>query len=77
MQAPKALASLRICADSPEPSLLDNVISTKIACAGSLIIDSVIMIVDWNITYKKSDQTLNLFSAEKRHVFAFVKILQT
>ena len=46
MQAPKAQASLRICADSPEPSLLDDAISTKIACAGSLIIDNLNMIVD-------------------------------
>ena len=29
MQAAEALASLCICADSPEPSLLDNAISTK------------------------------------------------
>ena len=29
MQAAKALASLRMCADSPEPSLLTDVISSK------------------------------------------------
>ena len=31
------LASLRICADSPKPSLLDNVMSTKISSADSYI----------------------------------------
>ena len=35
MQAPKALACLHIWEDSPDPSLLDNAISTKISCAGS------------------------------------------
>ena len=36
MRASKALASLRICTDLPEPSLLDNVISTKKnSCADS------------------------------------------
>ena len=34
MQAVKALVSLCIWADSPEPSLLANAISTKISCAG-------------------------------------------
>ena len=31
MPAAKSLASLHICADSPEPSLLDNAIRTKIS----------------------------------------------
>ena len=35
MLARNALASLCICADSPEPSLLGNAMSTKIPCAGS------------------------------------------
>ena len=35
MQAGTSLASLHICAGSPEPSLLENVISTEISCAGS------------------------------------------
>ena len=35
MQAAKALVSLHICADTPEPSLLVSVISTKISCAVS------------------------------------------
>ena len=34
MRAAKALASLRICADSHEPSLLDYAISIKISCSG-------------------------------------------
>ena len=34
MQAAKAVVSLRICAGSPEPSLLDNTISTKISGGG-------------------------------------------
>ena len=34
MQAAKALASLRICADSPRPSLLADAISTEISCTG-------------------------------------------
>ena len=33
-----ALASLYICMDSPEPSLLDNAISTKISYASSNIV---------------------------------------
>ena len=36
MQAGNTLVSLNICADSPEPSLLENVISTKIQLAGSI-----------------------------------------
>ena len=35
MQAVKAQTSLRIYADSPEPSLLENVISASISCFGS------------------------------------------
>ena len=35
MRAEKALASLRIGADSPESSLFENAIGTKISCAGS------------------------------------------
>ena len=34
MRAAKALASLHICADSPEPSLFADVISTEITCTG-------------------------------------------
>ena len=37
LQVAKGLASLRICADSPDPSLLDNVISAIIPCAGSFL----------------------------------------
>ena len=37
MLAAKALASLRICADLPEPSLLENVINIKSSCTGSNI----------------------------------------
>ena len=33
----KALASLPVCTGSPEPSLLDNVMSTKISFAGPYI----------------------------------------
>ena len=35
MRAAKALASLCICTDSPEPSLPINAIRTEIQCAGS------------------------------------------
>ena len=35
MRAVKALASLRVCAASPELSLLADVIRTEISCAGS------------------------------------------
>ena len=35
MQAGNALASPHIFAGSSEPSLIDNVISTEISCAGS------------------------------------------
>ena len=34
MRAAKALASLRICTDSSEPSLLVGAISTEISCTG-------------------------------------------
>ena len=37
MQAAKALASLRICVDSPEPSLLSDLMSTQISCTGQYI----------------------------------------
>ena len=33
----EALVSLCMCTDSPEPSLLDNLISNNISCAGSNI----------------------------------------
>ena len=36
MRAAKAQTSLRVCADSSEPSLLDNAISTKILCFHTL-----------------------------------------
>ena len=39
MQAAKALVSLRICADSPEPSLLADKISTKLLCAGTMYLE--------------------------------------
>ena len=42
MQAAKALASLHICADSPEPSLLANLISTKISCTCQSVIFSIV-----------------------------------
>ena len=35
IQAGKALACIHICADSPDPKLLEIAISTKNACAGS------------------------------------------
>ena len=35
IRAAKALASLRICTDSSEPSLLTDAISTEIICTGS------------------------------------------
>ena len=37
MRAAKALASLHVCADSPELLLLKDVLSTKIVCAGSCV----------------------------------------
>ena len=37
MRAAKALATLCICAGSLEPSLLDNTISTKFSCVGSIL----------------------------------------
>ena len=37
MRAAKAMASLCICTDSPEPSLLADPISTKISCNGPFI----------------------------------------
>ena len=52
MRAAKALASLHICADSPEYSLLDNVINTKIACAGSFM----------HMLVPKRTATLNIFN---------------
>ena len=39
MRAAKALANLRISADSPEPSLLANAISTESSCTGSFEFD--------------------------------------
>ena len=36
MRPAKTLASLRICAGSPESSLFDNGISTKISCVASV-----------------------------------------
>ena len=42
MQAVTALASLHICADSPEPSLLTNLISTKISCTCQSVIFSIV-----------------------------------
>ena len=35
MRTAKALARLRACAGSPEPSLITQVISTMISCSGS------------------------------------------
>ena len=35
MRAAKALASLRVCAALPEPSLLGDAIRTEISCAGT------------------------------------------
>ena len=40
MRAAKSLASLRICADSPQPSLLDNAMSAGLSCAGPYALDS-------------------------------------
>ena len=36
MRAANAMLSLRICADSPEPLLLNNAISNEFPCVGSL-----------------------------------------
>ena len=36
MRAAKALASLHICADLPESSLIDDAFSSKISCTGPL-----------------------------------------
>ena len=42
-----------MCADSPEPSLLDNAISTKTPCAGSL---RLIYKDDYPISWDDADQ---------------------
>ena len=41
MIAAKSRASMRICTDSPEPSLLDNAIITKCSSAGLFYVLSV------------------------------------
>ena len=38
MRATKAMVSLRICADSLEPSVLDDAISTKTSCTDTTIV---------------------------------------
>ena len=43
MQAMKSQARLRTCADSPETSLLADVIGTKISCAGKKWYDQHIL----------------------------------
>ena len=48
MQAAKPQVSLHICADSPEPSLLNNTISSKFSCSlifltmeGAIVLESL------------------------------------
>ena len=38
MRASKSRASVRKCADSPEPSLLNKAIDTKISCTGFIVV---------------------------------------
>ena len=39
MGAAKAMASLRICASSPEPTLLDDAISTEVSCSCTYVLE--------------------------------------
>ena len=59
MRAAKALASLHIYADSPEPLLLKTVISSKISCAGSFVKDLPITL-KWSIS-KDMMQNFNTY----------------
>ena len=53
MQEVKALSNLHICTGSPEPSALDNTISTTTPCAGAN--NDLSERVRWRVTFALSE----------------------
>ena len=51
MRAAKALASLCVCTDLPEHSLLDNTISSKFSCVGSILQSRLKLAIPCDLDY--------------------------
>ena len=59
MRAAKALASLCICTDSPEHSLLDNTIMTKFSCVGCILQSRLKLAMPCDLDYFRETEDIN------------------
>ena len=63
MRVAKALTSIGICADSPEPSLLADAINIKISCTGPYIVKNVLLLEHYALMVHAKYFTLIILNA--------------